>query len=467
MRKVGSHKVSDPGQKSMVEVSTISEETEYKVYGYRWVVTVVFGLILLVQAWLWISFAPIETQVQHALGLGTTAVRLLALVGPFMFIFVSTFAGSLSDNQGWKFSAGLGVAMLMVAGVVKAITPHVISSGTGQYWVFLFMQVLGGIGSAFALANLSKMPIKWYPEKQRALGNGLTTMMMYLGTAIGLPLVTIVAGVSKTAPQAVAQAGLNRVLLVVGIATVVAGVLFYVLAKEEPPTPAGPISEIENIPLKESFPILMRSTSFRALCVVSLAGYGIYIGLTVTMEKIMGFHGFSTSLASIVAAVITVGGIVGAGLLPPVSEKLGLRKPFLIVACAVAIPTTLIIAYVGNKTVDVSSGLLLGFFLLPALPITFTMVGEMSEIGPRLAATAVGTLLAVGSIGSTFVPLLMEVFKKTPLVKVDYRLGLIFLAVLGLAALLAVIFFVKETGPRSSRPTAKPEEEVTSAQLEA
>jgi MFS family permease len=429
-------------------VSTIPEEIEYQVYGYRWVVTTVFGLILLVQAWLWISFAPIETQVEHALGVGTTAVRLLALVGPFMFIFVSTFAGSLSDNRGWKFSAGVGVAMLMVAGIVKAVTPHLISSGTGQYWVYFFMQILGGTGSAFALANLSKMPIKWYPEKQRALGNGLTTMMMYLGTAIGLPLVTIVANVKKEAPQAVAQAGLNRVLMVVGISTVIAGVLFYVLAKEEPPTPAGPIPEAENIPLKESFPILMRSASFRALCVVSLAGYGIYIGLTVTMEKIIGFHGFSTGFASIVAAVITLGGIIGAGLLPPYSEKVGLRKPFLILAGAVAIPTTLMIAYVGNKPLDVTSGMLLGFFLLPALPITFTMVGEMKEIGPRLAATAVGTLLAVGSIGSTFIPLLMEAFKKTTNGLVDYRWGLVFLTALGVAALLAVIFFVKETGPR-------------------
>ncbi len=431
-------------------MSTIPEESEYKVYGYRWVVTTVFGLILLVQAFLWISFAPIESSVQKALGFsGPTPIRLLALVGPFMFIFVSSYAGSLSDNRGWKFSAGTGVAMMVTAGVIKAITPHLISGGTGQYWVFLLMQILGGTGSAFALANLSKMPIKWFPEKQRALGNGLTTMMMYLGTAIGLPLVTIVANIPKNASQAVAQAGLNQVLLVVGIITVVAGVLFYLFAKEEPPTPAGPIPEAENISLRESLPILFRLPSFRALCVVSLAGYGIYIGLTVTMEKIMGFHGFSTGFASMVAAVITVGGIIGAGLLPGVSEKVGVRKPFLLVAGAIAIPTTLIIAFVGSKPLDIASGVLLGFFLLPALPITFTMVGEMREIGPRLAATAVGTLLAVGSIGSTFVPLLMEAFgiKKSGGV-IDYRWGLVFLSALGLAALLAVVFFVKETGPK-------------------
>ncbi len=74
----------------------------------------------------------------------------------------------------------------------------------------------------------------------------------------------------------------------------------------------------------------------------------------------------------------------------------------------------------------------------------------MKDIGPRLAATAVGTLLAVGSIGSTFVPLLMEAFGiKKPGGIIDYRWVLLFLAALGAFALLAVVFFVKETGPKS------------------
>lgn len=432
---------------------------EYKVYGYRWVVTAVFGLVLAVQNFLWLSFAPIESSVETALGVSATQVRLLALVGPFMFILVSTYAGSLSDNKGWKVSAGAGVVMMMVAGIVKVFTPHIVDSGIAQWWVYLFMQVLGGAGSAFALANLSKMPIKWFPEKQRALGNGLTTMTLYLGTALALPLVTVFAGIPKGASQAVAQAGLNRVLLIVGIIMTVSGIIFFLFAKENPPTPAGPIFEEELLPLRESFPMLMRSAQFRALCIVSLAGYGIYIGMTVTMEKIMTFHGFTVGFASMVAAAITIGGIVGAGLLPGYSEKVGLRKPFLILAGAVAIPTGLLIAFVGSKPVDVASGILLGFFLLPALPITFTIVGEMEDIGPRLAATAVGTLLAVGSIGSAGIPLLMEAFaRKVPASEIiekglekgaiDYRWALLFLTALGVAALLAVVFFVKETGPK-------------------
>jgi len=95
-------------------VSAIPEESDYKVYGYRWVVTAVFGLVLLVQAFLWLSFAPIESSVETALGVSATEVRLLALVGPFMFILVGTYAGTLGDSKGWKFSAGVGTVMLVI-----------------------------------------------------------------------------------------------------------------------------------------------------------------------------------------------------------------------------------------------------------------------------------------------------------------------------------------------------------------
>jgi len=427
----------------------MNEEAEYKVYGYRWVVLTFFGLILVVQALLWLSFAPIESAVEEALGVSAVAVRLLALVGPFMFIVVSSYAGSLSDRRGFKFATGIGVVMMAVAGAVKAVTPYVISSGDAQYWIFLFMQMLGGAGSAFAIVNLSKMPIKWFPEKQRVLGTGLTTMWMYLGTIVGFLLVPFVADVPKIGTAAVMQAGLNRVLVVVAIIVGVASALFFLFVKENPPTPSGPMPEVEEMSLRKSFPRFMRIGSFRALCFIALLGYGIYMALTVTMEKIMKFHGSTASFASLVAACITIGGIVGAALIPGLSDRVGLRKPFLILATLVAIPTLLAIAFIGNKPIDISAALIMGLFLLPALPILFAIVGEMEEIGPRLAATAVGILFAIGSIGSVAIPLLMEpLAKKMPLGIIDYRWSLVMLAALGFIGLLVIIFWVRETGPK-------------------
>ena len=149
------------------------------------------------------------------------------------------------------------------------------------------------------------------------------------------------------------------------------------------------------------------------------------------------------------AAAITFGGIIGAATIPGISEKIGLRKPFLIIAALATLPMGLIIGFVGVKFLDVLSAFLLGLFLLPALPITFAIVGEMEEIGPLFAGAAVGTLMAVGNIGSLLVPLGMELFKReTEAGLTDYRMSIVFLGVLGVLGLIAVILWVKETGPR-------------------
>ena len=427
------------------------EAEEYKQYGYRWVVLLVYGLVLAVQAFLWISFAPIESSVEEVLGVSETLIRLLALIGPLMFVFLGSFAGDFSDRRGFKFAVSLGAIIIAIFGIIRAIIPHIIDSGTVQYWIILFCQAVIGGGAVFILVNLSKMPIKWFREEHRATGIGLATVFFYLGTAIGIPLVNALASIpEETTDVAVMSAGMNRVLWVTAVLMAVVTIIFMLFAKEEPPTPSGPVPEEVKLGTWEAFKRFMSLPTFRALALVSLIGYGVYIGLTVTMEKIIGYHGFSSSFASFVAAAITVGGIIGAATIPGISEKVGLRKPFLIIAALVTLPMGLIIGFVGVQFLDVISAFLLGLFLLPALPITFTIVGEMEEIGPLFAGAAVGTLMAVGNVGSLLVPMGMELFKReTEAGLTDYRMSIVFLGVLGVLGLITIILWVKETGPRS------------------
>ena len=303
---------------------------------------------------------------------------------------------------------------------------------------------------------MSKMPIKWFREEDRALGIGLATMFFYLGTAAGYLLVTTIAGIPEDAAEvgnlAVVQAGLNRVLTTFAVIMAASTLLFFLLAREDPPTPSGPLPEEVKLGVMESLRRFMASSVFRALALVSLVGYGIYMGLAVTMEKIITFHGFSTKFAASVATAMILGGIVGAATLPGVSERIGLRKPFLVLAGLVPIPMMFLMGFVGSKPVDLIAGALLGFFLLAALPVTFTITGEMEEIGPRLSGSAVGTLMAIGSIGSFAIPFLMEVFKRETAEGVlDYRWALVFLVALGALAIVVVLARVKETGPRARR----------------
>lgn len=280
---------------------------------------------------------------------------------------------------------------------------------------------------------------------------GLATLFFYLGTAVGIPLVSALANIPEGAAESVMAAGVNRVLLVTAVIMVVSTVIFMLFCKENPPTPSGPVPEEVKLGTIQALKRFLSLPTFGALALVSLIGYGAYVGLTVTMEKIIGYHGFSSSFASFVAAGITVGGIIGAATIPGFSEKVGLRKPFLILAATALIPFVFLIGFAGSKPLNLLSAFLLGFFLLPALPITFTIVGEMKEIGPLYAGAAVGTLMAVGNVGSILVPLGMELLKRGTAEVPDYRLSIVLLLALAAVGIVAVIFWVRETGPRARK----------------
>lgn len=421
---------------------------EYRAYGYRWVVLAVFCLIMGVQAIQWLNFAPVETSVETVLGVSPFLIRILALSGSLISALLMPFAGSFSDRHGFKMGTGLGVILLLVAALIKGVSLHLFSDPSTRYAAFLLAQVMVGLAGAFTFSNLSKMPSRWFPVKQRAFANGMSAMGMYLGIALGLPLIAWFSGIPESADLVARQQGLERMLLITGLIMAGAALLFFLLVRENPPTPAGPDEELESSTLRQTFPGLVRIGNFRALMLISFFGYGIYIGLTVTMEKIILFHGegFTTGLASMVAGLITAGGILGSLVLPSASEKVGLRKPFIATAAAVSVPMVLVIGLWPSIAANISGAIILGFFILPTVPIMFTVAGEMKEIGPRLASTATGTLMATGNIGGVLIALLMEVLSRPG---GDYRLSVVLLSGCALGAMLVAIIRLKETGPRS------------------
>lgn len=145
---------------------------EYKVYRYRWVVLLVYGLVVMVQSFIWISFTPIGTSVQEVLGVNATLVSMFALIGPFIYIFLSPFAGSLSDRKGYIFTTRIGVVLMIVAVAGKVLFQYAIPAGATLFWVYIMMQAINGVGGAFVLVNMEKVPARWFPENQRALATG-------------------------------------------------------------------------------------------------------------------------------------------------------------------------------------------------------------------------------------------------------------------------------------------------------
>ena len=81
-------------------------ETDFKVYGYRWVILLAFMGVIAVNQLLWITFAAVTTQAVQFYAVSDLAIGLLSLSFMAVYILVSFPASWIIDTYGLR--AGVG-----------------------------------------------------------------------------------------------------------------------------------------------------------------------------------------------------------------------------------------------------------------------------------------------------------------------------------------------------------------------
>ncbi|MCJ7611465.1 MAG: MFS transporter [Candidatus Aminicenantes bacterium] len=347
-----------------------------KAYGYRWLVLLSFVFIALMTQVLWITFAPITSAAAKFYQTSELMIGLLSM--SFMVVYILMFLPSawVIDTRGFKTAVGIGA----VLSAVFALTRGIFAS---NFTIVFLSQVGIAIGQPFVLGSITKVAARWFPVKERATASGLGTLALYLG-----PLAAMLLG-----PFLVLRIGLPRLLMAYGLATAAAAVLFFVLAREHPPTPAGPD---ERILMFDGLKSMMRQRDFIFLLIMFFVGLGLFNSVSTWVEDIVRPRGFSITQAGMLGGLMLVGGIVGAIIVPLISDTLRRRKPFVILALAGLLPGLIGITYATSYGLLLLSGFILGFFLLSAGPIGFQYAAEITHPAPE--GTSNSLLLVMGQI---------------------------------------------------------------------
>jgi cyanate permease len=182
-------------------------------------------------------------------------------------------------------------------------------------------------------------------------------------------------------------------LLVYGIATAVAAVVFLVVAREHPPTPAG---KDERVLMLDGLKSMLRQRDFLFLMAIFFVGLGLFNSVSTWVEDIIRPRGFSITQAGALGGLMLVGGIVGAVIVPLFSDKSRRRKPFVLLALAGLLPGLLGITFATGYGLLLLSGFVFGFFLLSAGPIGFQYGAEMTHPAPE--GTSNSLLIVAGQV---------------------------------------------------------------------
>jgi cyanate permease len=228
--------------------------------------------------------------------------------------------------------------------------------------------------------------VRWFPLHERATQAGLSVLAQFVGIIVAMVLTPILFKMY----------GMEKMLMIYGIVTLAGAVIFILFNREHPPTPPCPPGHDERIAVFAGLKHILKQKDMIYLIIVFFIALGIFNAITTWIEQIVSPRGFTIAEAGIVGALMMIGGIIGASILPVLSDKLRKRKLFMVIGAIGAIPGIVGMTYAGSYWLLLASGFVFGFFLLSAAPICYQYGAEICYPAPE--ATSEGLLLLAGQI---------------------------------------------------------------------
>ncbi len=352
---------------------------DFEVYRYRWIVLGAFMLATATNQLLWITFAPVTSQATAYYGVSDLAIGMLSMIFMIVYVLISIPASWVIDTYGIRVGVGMGAALTGVFGLARGLTGH-------GYALALASQIGIAVGQPFILNAVTTVAARWFPPRERATAAGLASLAIYLGILLGL----------AATPPLLARHRMDGMLLAYGAVALVAAALFLLLARERPPTPPCPPGMEARSLVLDGFKQIFRRRDFLLLLAIFFVGLGAFNAVTTWIEDIVRPRGFDSEQAGFVGGAMIAGGLVGAVVLPTLSDRLRRRKPFLMMGIAGAVLGLAGVAWVQSYAALLASSLVLGFFLLSAGPIGFQYAAEVTF--PIQEGTSNGLVLLAGQV---------------------------------------------------------------------
>lgn len=366
-------------------------EKSYKRYPYRWVVLAVFmGINLTIQI-LWITYAPITGLAAGYYGVTDLQIGFLAMSFMIAFIPLSIPVSWVIDTLGFRAAVNMGAVLMGIFGITRGLA--------GSDYTLVLLSTLGiAAAQPFLLNAWTKMPAQWFGVEERATAVGLVTLANLVGTALGMLLT----------PELIKAFTIAQVQLIFGLVAAASSALFLIFAREKPATPPCAPGQETRALMLAGLKHALRLRDFWFYLLVSFIGMGIFNGVTTWVENIIRPRGFTPADAGTLGALMLVGGVLGAVVIPPFSDRQHKRLKFILLGFVLAIPGLIGLTYAQADWLLFFSAFWMGFFLVSASPIGMQYAAEIAYPTPEGTSNGLIQLFSQASVIFVYV---MEALK--------------------------------------------------------
>lgn len=349
----------------------------------KWAIIAGFSILLGVNQFLWLTFATIVISTETHFGVNEFFANLLTLMFPIVFVLLAINSGKMLDTIGYKKVVSYAAILMLIGAIIRWL-------GADSYWIVFIGQLLIAIAQPYITNAINQVSSDWFDKSQIATVTGVIMGGMFLATALG-----------AFAPAPLIEAfGFSNMLLINVMITAIAVGGFLLVVAEKPKQ-----HEISAISLHEIESLLKN----KRLWFISLAVFiamGYFNGLSNWIAPILAPRGIDETTAGIITAMLIVGGIFGALIIPLVSDYLQKRRIFLVLATLVGLGATYPLLYLTTATTTLLLSFMLGFFLLAGYPLLIAAAED--TVHPSQAAKAVAMLMMMGNLGGVIIVLMMQ-----------------------------------------------------------
>ena len=360
-------------------------DARFRVYGYRWVVLAVFMFINLTIQMLWIGYAPITGPAAQFYHVTDFQIGLLAMIFMLVFLPLSIPVSWVIDTYGFHVAVGIGAVLMGVFGVLRGLA--------GGDFTFVVLCTIGlAVAQPFMMNAWTKVPANWFSIEERATAVGLATLASLMGIALGMALTPVLMDGGMSIPS---------IQLLYGGVAAFSAVLFIFLAREKPPTPPCPEGQETRALMLDGLKHALTVKPFWMYLFVMFIGMGVFNGVTTWVETIIRPRGFTPTDAGTLGALMLLGGVIGAAVIPPFSDRQHKRVRYLLLGVLLAIPWLVGLTFATSSIVLFVSAFGLGFFLISISPIGMQYSAEITQPTPE--GTSNGLIQLAGQLSVVFV----------------------------------------------------------------
>jgi len=389
---------------------------------YRWIMLLVSWITTFVTALCLTSYSPLLNEMRLYFSMSHSEAGLLMSLPMLTMSSLQIIGGAISNR--------IGVRKTLIIGSTIVAISQVITSIVTAFSMEAVFRLIMGLGSSLTMICAIGLIALWFPQQELARAMSIQAT----GWATGN-----IAGVLAPIPLEMAlKTDWRGPFAVFGVLASAVAIIIIVLAKDRART-----QTLES-DAKRSWTDLLR---VKEVWTTTIGHFGVMASMTVIttwLPTVLTESGWTPTLAASISTMVPLIGIVGNLAGGALSDKLGRKKPVILITGIFGALTYVLFVFVLQTPlvwfVAASAGLFSYLFVGPLLS---TLPG-IPEIGPRRSGMAWGIVMAVSSVASFISPILMGEIRTTT---GSYSSGFIMAA--GFAAMLVVPGLLgRETGQK-------------------